>query len=469
MPLTRATYAMVDGAAVNILDYGAVGDYDENTGIGADSTAAIQAAVNAAASSAINPFSRGAVCIPAGSYKITGTIQVPYGISIYGEGATASTIHCLDCDGINFTTFGYAFGNMFFQDFGLTAASGTNRKAIVTATNASTMDGLYFQRLRLYGWDVGFSLGSNWSSEISQCVVGPVNIAVDISPNNGEVVKLNIKDNFFTYTPSGGGARGNSNRYAIWCRNTSKFTEAIHIHTNSMFGFTRCISLDQALYVTIFDNDLSSQGGPCIVFDTANGGYFIQDNYIETNNVGVLANPTNVADLARFCLIQGNKFIGLTGATNGVQIGTSDSSTHGGSINVLDNQFQQFSSHDIRGYQLENVRISNNVCTSSAPTNSINVSTAQSVNGSASLISDNYCIKPIYVDPTAYTAGYVRLVNNAENGVFRAWQQSAAPTTGTWRVGDIVWNNAPASGQPPGWMCTVAGTPGTWKAMANLA
>jgi hypothetical protein len=46
---------------------------------------------------------------------------------------------------------------------------------------------------------------------------------------------------------------------------------------------------------------------------------------------------------------------------------------------------------------------------------------------------------------------------------------SAAPVAGTWVAGSIVWNWAPASGQPPGWVCTVGGTPGTWKAMANLA
>jgi hypothetical protein len=45
---------------------------------------------------------------------------------------------------------------------------------------------------------------------------------------------------------------------------------------------------------------------------------------------------------------------------------------------------------------------------------------------------------------------------------------SAAPTTGTWKQGDIVWNNAPSVGQPMGWMCTVAGPPGTWTAMPNL-
>ena len=40
---------------------------------------------------------------------------------------------------------------------------------------------------------------------------------------------------------------------------------------------------------------------------------------------------------------------------------------------------------------------------------------------------------------------------------------NAAPTTGTWKVGDIVWNSAPASAGYLGWVCTVAGTPGTWK------
>ena len=43
-----------------------------------------------------------------------------------------------------------------------------------------------------------------------------------------------------------------------------------------------------------------------------------------------------------------------------------------------------------------------------------------------------------------------------------------APTTLTWTRGDTVWNEEPAVGQPVGWMCTVAGTPGTWVALANL-
>lgn len=39
---------------------------------------------------------------------------------------------------------------------------------------------------------------------------------------------------------------------------------------------------------------------------------------------------------------------------------------------------------------------------------------------------------------------------------------AVAPTTGLHAVGEIVWNNAPLSGGYIGWVCTVAGTPGTW-------
>lgn len=49
------------------------------------------------------------------------------------------------------------------------------------------------------------------------------------------------------------------------------------------------------------------------------------------------------------------------------------------------------------------------------------------------------------------------------------WSLASAPVAGTWARGDIVDNSAPSAGSPAGWYCTVAGTPGTWKAMANLA
>lgn len=40
---------------------------------------------------------------------------------------------------------------------------------------------------------------------------------------------------------------------------------------------------------------------------------------------------------------------------------------------------------------------------------------------------------------------------------------SAPPTTGTYERGDIVYNTNPTAGGYLGWICTAAGTPGTWK------
>lgn len=41
------------------------------------------------------------------------------------------------------------------------------------------------------------------------------------------------------------------------------------------------------------------------------------------------------------------------------------------------------------------------------------------------------------------------------------------PTVGTWKVGDRIYR-VPVSGQPKSWVCTVAGTPGTWVSEGNL-
>lgn len=46
---------------------------------------------------------------------------------------------------------------------------------------------------------------------------------------------------------------------------------------------------------------------------------------------------------------------------------------------------------------------------------------------------------------------------------------TAAPTTETWPRGAIVWNTEPSAGGNAGWICTTAGTPGTWKTFGNIA
>ena len=66
-------------------------------------------------------------------------------------------------------------------------------------------------------------------------------------------------------------------------------------------------------------------------------------------------------------------------------------------------------------------------------------------------------------------SGYNCLYVAKRNKTTLEIESAASPTTGTWIVGDKSWNTAAASGGAPGWVCTTAGTSGTWKAMANLA
>lgn len=48
-------------------------------------------------------------------------------------------------------------------------------------------------------------------------------------------------------------------------------------------------------------------------------------------------------------------------------------------------------------------------------------------------------------------------------GVRESMADTTYPSSGSWNVGDFVLNSAPAIGQPAGWVCTTAGSPGTWS------
>ena len=48
------------------------------------------------------------------------------------------------------------------------------------------------------------------------------------------------------------------------------------------------------------------------------------------------------------------------------------------------------------------------------------------------------------------------------DSVVTVYRADAVPTTGTYKVGDIVLKLTSQTSKNLGWMCTVAGTPGTW-------
>lgn len=46
-----------------------------------------------------------------------------------------------------------------------------------------------------------------------------------------------------------------------------------------------------------------------------------------------------------------------------------------------------------------------------------------------------------------------------------AWDAYPVDATMTWSAGDYIRNSAPSLGEPSGWVCVVAGSPGTWQAI----
>lgn len=91
MSLTKATYAMISGAPLNVKDFGAVGDGTT------DDTAAIQAAINAVTST------QRTVYIPGGTYKVTSTLTIPIEMTIYGTNRAGTNIN-YDGSGAAITT-----------------------------------------------------------------------------------------------------------------------------------------------------------------------------------------------------------------------------------------------------------------------------------------------------------------------------------------------------------------------------
>jgi hypothetical protein len=132
MSLTKATYSMIDGAPVNVLDFGAVGD-----GV-TDDTAAIQAALNASQNKVL--------FVPAGTYKISATIYTGKRGSILGEGPRA-TKFLLTHAGVGFYTRDLApqvdyTRNQTYSNFGIVCNTATTEALWVIKTLYCTFNNI---------------------------------------------------------------------------------------------------------------------------------------------------------------------------------------------------------------------------------------------------------------------------------------------------------------------------------------
>ncbi len=93
-------------------------------------------------------------------------------------------------------------------------------------------------------------------------------------------------------------------------------------------------------------------------------------------------------------------------------------------------------------------------------------------------LSSGVCLE-LYTRAATPVNGYDRDMSSSNGGIgfprgyyggamkYRG-EKSAAPTTGTWQQGDIIYNLQPIAGGYLGWVCVTGGTPGTWKAFGAI-
>jgi len=198
--------------------------------------------------------------------------------------------------------------------------------------------------------------------------------------------------------------------------------------------------------ITVSNNRLYHSAGNGINFQNADDSIAI-DNYIELTGGAGLAIDVNTG--CQRCSLIGNTVVyagssnnPVVFSTTGVSVCANNNITGGQRISSLANDDNYFYGN------------------SGTPIEYGNVAGATSVH-----------------IQSGYAAAHTNLVTAPVEGqkavlpyfVKQILQHTAAPTTGAWAVGDMVFNTAPTAGGTIGWVCTTAGSPGTWKTFGVIA
>lgn len=187
MALTKVTYSMIEGAAVSVLDFGAVGDGST------DDTAAIQAAIDS-----LSPDG-GAVWFPVGTYKVSAQINIPLAVwkPVVLSGAGNSIIESTH----NGIVFNDSTGNIRVENlrFYGPGSGNTSSKAIKSFLSQGWIRGCYFKDYYV-GIDIANSSGAVIErNQFTLCDRGVQSVQVSPAFSNFAM----IHNNWFDYSTYG--------------------------------------------------------------------------------------------------------------------------------------------------------------------------------------------------------------------------------------------------------------------------
>lgn len=444
---------------VSVMDFGATGDGST------DDTSAIQAAINSFGGNG------GTVFFPVGNYKTTVALSMVANVSLVGSGANSSIIKPVACHGVEFT-YSNGFQYTLISEIGFDGTNATTYTAIhqTPPANFSTeIYGINVKDVYVTYFDTAIYLSSARNIIIDNCWFESVNNGIILV---GNTIDTNITNNWIVCTGSG------STKYGVYINGYTfsvsgyRRPEHVLIHGNQLYGCTSAVYIYDGLYVDVIAADIyASQYG--VYFSTIAGNLNVKDSYIEmagNNSVGILGAGESSPLTGNANSFENNYFICSSGtSTIGISIGVYGTSNQFWN-RIVGNSFTAFTGYDIAVYSSAYLTILDNKCFSTTTTYSIYINGG--IYGLV-FIDKNYCDKDIYQDINTYSdINYVLGINTVNSNTTNYGKEaliSGAPTTGTWSLGARFYNSSPTSGGYVGWVCTSAGTPGTWKTFGLIS
>lgn len=275
------------------------------------------------------------------------------------------------------------------------------------------------------------------------------------------------------YDISGNDIKTNQGIYGIWyCPIVASVSvDSLNINDNNIFSGGNCIAIQprSSAIISCAVGTLNVKNNSC----TAATAAFVAFSYASTSGASITTSLLNSANNTYTSKLH-NAYVLVSGSP----------------INVVSSNNDRFYGNNLSGY----------LCTfAGTDVSLLNPHFEGSIGGAGASRSIRYlntgiskCINPtfknvtykaeldtggpsLYVEqgwysatPTINNTAGAKLVNFYGTLGRAISYGTAAPTTNTWAVGDRVYNQSPSVGNPKSWVCTVAGTPGTWVSEGNL-
>lgn len=478
MSLTRVTFSMIQGEYVNVFDYmtaAEIADVQARTKL-LDVTAAVQSALD----------SNQVVYFPAGVYNITASLTGK-NCRLLGEPSdNASTLEYTALDGNPLLSIEYDYG---FAD-AYTTISNITLKGISKTTgtgvylyNAADVDDIdaFFTNVFFEAFEKSIHIVGR-GLNVSSCSFVTTTYAVYLDRAASPVVGPNQDQKI------GSGARvyriENCRFHAMgagsWCVANISSTNPNKEYTRGIEFSNNYVDTTSGFMIGAFRESLFVGNqhlypdSTLKVFDTNGGNILYSTITGNTFSSWPTAGGATARQYQNIVYCDGNVF-GLTFTGNTVRNVNEEVFYVTGNVSETTIASNTFSNVmlDADTTLTRVMFIDGNASSFNFTSNSVTRDELTATTGDVLVYIDGTAT---FVDCSHNSFNTNDLVAANKGGFFnfsdsgnRVAYLGDVPTTGTWRQGDIVWDTNPAAGATPGWVCVVGGTPGTWKAMANLA